>query len=116
MPLLEVTPDEKNGIQLWNVGNGYQGRSWMSSGRNLSEYGISLSDVADNCPGRTRTLRACHKVLEAAREPSQAAGTPDTEPQTSHCGAGRAVRRIQKDHGTAPDVSGCHFAGLYQRI
>jgi len=108
--LLEVTPDEKNGIQLWNVRTATR-EELDEFRRNLSEYGISLSDVADNCPpqGMPQSAGGC-------QEPSQAAGTPDTEPQTSRCGAGRAVRRIQKDHGTAPDVSGCHFAGLYQRI
>lgn len=34
----------------------------------LSMYGISLSDVADNCPKQERTLAACHRVLEYAKE------------------------------------------------
>ena len=35
--------------------------------RKLQEFGISFSDVADNCPRQERTLRACQRVLEAAR-------------------------------------------------
>ena len=64
--LLEVTPDEKNGIQLWNVRTATR-EELDEFRRNLTEYGISLSDVADNCPRQDRTLKACHKVLEAAR-------------------------------------------------
>lgn len=33
----------------------------------LEGFGISFSDVADNCPRQERTLRACQKVLAAAR-------------------------------------------------
>ena len=64
--LLEVMPDEKNGIQQWNVRTATR-EELDEFRRNLTEYGISLSDVADNCPRQDRTLRACHKVLEAAR-------------------------------------------------
>ena len=35
---------------------------------NLMEYGLSLSEVADNCPKQERTLAACHRALQAARE------------------------------------------------
>ena len=34
----------------------------------LMEFGISFSDVADNCPRQERTLQACRQVLAAARE------------------------------------------------
>lgn len=36
-------------------------------GNNLKEYGLTLSEVADNCPKQERTLKACHKVLQAAK-------------------------------------------------
>lgn len=36
--------------------------------KELSAYGISLSDVADDCPKQNRTLLACHRVLEYAKE------------------------------------------------
>ncbi len=35
--------------------------------RQLSEFGISFSEVADNCPRQERTLTACQKVLAAAK-------------------------------------------------
>ncbi len=34
----------------------------------LKEYGLSLSDIADNCPKQERTLKACMKVLEFSRQ------------------------------------------------
>lgn len=36
----------------------------------LKGFGISFSDVADNCPRQERTLRSCQRVLlEARRHP-----------------------------------------------
>ena len=64
--LWEVTPDEKNGIQQWNVRTSTR-EELEEFRRNLSEYSITLSDVADNCPRQDRTLKACHKVLDAAK-------------------------------------------------
>ena len=34
--------------------------------RQMEQFGVSLSDVADNCPRQKRTLEACRKVLECA--------------------------------------------------
>ena len=36
--------------------------------RQMKEFGVSLSDVADNCPKQQRTLDACRKALQYARE------------------------------------------------
>src|SRR5699024_2459069 len=36
--------------------------------RQMQEFGVSLSDVADNCPKQQRTLDACRKALEYAKE------------------------------------------------
>ena len=36
--------------------------------RQMHEFGVSLSDVADNCPKQQRTLEACRKALQYARE------------------------------------------------
>ena len=36
--------------------------------KQVLEFGISFSDVADNCPRQDRTLQACRRVLTAARE------------------------------------------------
>lgn len=37
----------------------------------LSRFGLSLTDVADNCPRQERTLCACQRVLRHARENPQ---------------------------------------------
>ena len=34
----------------------------------LSRFGLSLTDIADNCPKQERTLAACHRALRHARE------------------------------------------------
>lgn len=34
----------------------------------LSRFGLSLTDIADNCPKQERTLSACHRALRHARE------------------------------------------------
>ncbi len=36
--------------------------------RQMQEFGVSLSDVADNCPKQQRTLEACRKALWYAKE------------------------------------------------
>lgn len=36
--------------------------------RQMQAFGVSLSDVADNCPRQQRTLDACRKALQYARE------------------------------------------------
>lgn len=39
--------------------------------KTLSEYGLTLSDVADNCPKQDRTFKACQAALDAARRNPQ---------------------------------------------
>ena len=46
----------------------------------LSEFGLSLTDIADNCPKQTRTLVACHRALEFAK------GDPELLEQTVRSG------------------------------
>ena len=36
--------------------------------RQMQEFGVSLNDVADNCPKQQRTLDACRKALQHAKE------------------------------------------------
>lgn len=36
--------------------------------KKLQEFGLTFSDVADNCPRQERTFKACGRVLAAARE------------------------------------------------
>lgn len=38
--------------------------------RQMESFGVSLPDVADNCPKQQRTLQACRKALAYARENS----------------------------------------------
>ena len=38
--------------------------------RQMESFGVTLSDVADNCPKQQRTLQACRKALAYARENS----------------------------------------------
>lgn len=36
--------------------------------RDLADFGLSMTDIAENCPKQDRTLAACHRVLAYARE------------------------------------------------
>ncbi len=36
--------------------------------RQLLGFGVSLTDIADNCPKQERTLKACHRALRLAKE------------------------------------------------
>ena len=36
--------------------------------KQLSHYGLKLTDIADNCPKQSRTLDACQQVLKYARQ------------------------------------------------
>lgn len=36
--------------------------------RQMQEFGVSLEDVADNCPRQRRTMEACRKALQYAKE------------------------------------------------
>lgn len=41
----------------------------------LSEYGLTLTNIAENCPRQARTLAACHKALACAREHTELLGS-----------------------------------------
>ena len=62
----------------------------------LREFGLCFSDVADNCPKQKRTLEACARVLEYARE----------NPQILD----------QQDHGAASEIFGGDPVSFYQRL
>ena len=40
----------------------------MEFAAELGRYGLSLSEIAENCPRQQRTLAACHRALHSARE------------------------------------------------
>ena len=42
--------------------------------RQMQAFGVRLSDVADNCPKQQRTLDACRRALQCAREKPQLLG------------------------------------------
>ena len=76
--------------------------------RQMKEFGVDLSNVADNCPKQQRTLDACRKALQYARE--------NPELLDDHRPAGSRQWRGTQNVGTAPQIYGGPAADLYQRI
>lgn len=66
-PLLDVLAGGEDGMKEWTVREATK-EELEEFRMNLLEYGLTLSEVADNCPKQDRTLDACHKVLKAAKE------------------------------------------------
>lgn len=64
--LLELLPDTRDDIEEMTVREAAQGEIEEYS-RALSAFGITLSDIADNCPKQERTLSACRDALNYAR-------------------------------------------------
>ena len=64
--LSDKLADEGDAMDDWTIREATK-EELEEFGRNLLEYGLTLSDVADNCPKQDRTLSACHKVLKAAK-------------------------------------------------
>lgn len=67
LSLGEQIVSEKNGIEEFDNQAAAQGEIEEFAGQ-LAEFGISLPDIADNCPKQERTLSACMAVLDFARE------------------------------------------------
>ena len=66
-PLSDRIPSGEDGMKQWTVREATK-EELEEFASNLMEYGLSLSEVADNCPKQERTLAACHRALQAARE------------------------------------------------
>lgn len=66
-PLLELLSDGGDSMKQWTVREATK-EELVEFGKNLQEYGLTLTQVADNCPKQDRTLYACHKALLAAKE------------------------------------------------
>lgn len=64
--LLELLPDTRDDIEELTVREAAQSEIEEFS-RALAAFGITFSDVADNCPKQERTLRACMDALNYAR-------------------------------------------------
>ncbi len=64
--LLDTLPDGQNPVEdyLHRFASQQEIREF---GEKLGSFGLSFSDVADNCPQQERTLSACRRVLDYAR-------------------------------------------------
>src|SRR5699024_11221322 len=64
--LLDTIPDTVDHADAYETRTASQ-REIQEFGAQLAAFGISFSDVADNCPRQERTLAACRRVLDCAR-------------------------------------------------
>ena len=64
--LLDTLPDTRDEVGAFEVRTATQ-QEIQEFGAQLADFGISFSDVADNCPRQERTLAACRRVLDHAR-------------------------------------------------
>ena len=64
--ILETLPDTRDEIGELETRTASQ-QEIREFGEQLERFGITFSDVADNCPRQERTLAACHRVLDHAR-------------------------------------------------
>ena len=64
--LLDTLPDTRDEIGDYEARSASQ-QEIQEFGRQLARFGITFSDVADNCPRQDRTLAACRRVLDFAR-------------------------------------------------
>ena len=64
--LLDTLPDARDEIGAYELRTASQ-QEIQEFGAQLARFGLSFSDVADNCPRQDRTLAACRRVLDYAR-------------------------------------------------
>ena len=64
--LLDTLPDSRNEIGDYEARSASQ-QEIQEFAQTLSRFGLTFSDVADNCPRQDRTLAACRRVLDFAR-------------------------------------------------
>ena len=69
-PLLDTLPDPRDQIGDYEARSASQQEIQEFSAQ-LGRFGITFSDVADNCPRQERTLAACRRVLDYARSQPQ---------------------------------------------
>ena len=69
-PLLDTLPDPRDQIGDYEARSASQQEIQEFSAQ-LGRFGITFSDVADNCPRQERTLSACRRVLDYARSHPQ---------------------------------------------
>ena len=84
--------------------------------RQMREFGVALTDVADNCPKQQRTLNACRRALNYAKE------NPVLLDELLHkkmlpiaqLAAGSGVGA--KNTGETPQIHDCSAFNLHQRV
>lgn len=64
-PMLETLPDHRDEVSAYENRTASQ-LEIQEFGTQLARFGLSFSDVADNCPKQERTLAACRRVLDHA--------------------------------------------------
>ena len=62
----DTLPDARDEIGAYELRAASQ-QEIQEFGAQLARFGLSFSDVADNCPRQDRTLAACRRVLDYAR-------------------------------------------------
>ena len=65
--MLEKLQDQRNEIQEKENQSAAKDEILQFS-KELSKYGLSLTDISDNCPRQNRTLSACHQALSYAKQ------------------------------------------------
>ena len=64
--LLETIPDTVDHAEAYETRTASQ-REIQEFSEKLAQFGLTFSEVADNCPRQERTFAACRRVLEFAR-------------------------------------------------
>ena len=64
--MLETLPDTRDELADYEMRTASQ-QEIREFSEQLGQFGITFSDVADNCPRQERTLAACRRVLDHAR-------------------------------------------------
>ena len=93
--LLELLPDTRNDIEELNTREAAQSEI-EEYARALAAFGITFSEVADNCPKQERTLCGVHGRAQLRPAPAGTARRRGKERQAAHDGTGlRRGRRAQ---------------------
>lgn len=82
----------------------------------LSKFGLSFSDVADNCPKQERTLRACLDALNYARSQPELLFAVEKTGRLpiGELASGAGVERKTLERHR--QIRRRHAAGLHQRL
>ena len=65
--LLDTIPDTADHAEDYAVRTASRRREIQEFSEKLAQFGLTFSDVADNCPRQERTFAACRRVLDFAR-------------------------------------------------